>query len=415
MTSQVVPSHFQPGLKAPGARIRSYEAQFPSTNDTYAVSSSNTIRIEIPQLSPGTFLDPLQSYVKLSIAVAGAAAQLDFSAACVIRRLTVSSSSLGTQLEVIDRYNVLSNLLLSLTTEINCANYSLSTLIGTSETLNEPRQGATIAAGSSRTFCLPLMSILGLFAERNIPCTGFTLELQLEDTAQAFISASAVTATISQVSYCASLHDVGPQLYGAMTAASGGTLMVPCSSYRAFQATTSLSSNQSFPLGIRQSSVKHALVTMRRNDSSLTTTTTRSLSDTQSLGLTSYIWRIGAENVPSNPVTGFAQQWAQLQKALHVYNTSLPGMIRYTQYIRDAAFSTAAATVFGGWCLGTDFEPSAWQKSHTMLSGLSTSNNVNVYLDCTWSTAPTVTATLDAFFAYDIVLAVNGNQVTASA
>lgn len=414
--SQVIPSHFQPGLKAPGARIRSFEQNFPSNNDTYAVSSSNTIRLEIPQLAPGCFLDPLQSYLKFTLAVAGANAQLDFSAACVVRRLTVSSSSLGTQLEVIDRYNVLSNLLLSLTTEINCHNYTLSTLMGTSELATEPRQGATIANGSSRTFCIPLMSgILGLFAERNIPCTGFTLELQLEDTAVAFVSSAAVTATISQVAFCASLHDVGPQLYSAMTAASGGTLMIPCSSYRAFQATTALSTNQSFPLGIRQSSVKHALVTMRRSDAPITTTTTRSLSDTQSLGLTSYIWRIGAENVPSNPVTGFAQQWAQLQKALHVYNTSLPGQIKYTQYIRDAAFSTGAATVFGGWALGQDFEPSAWQKSHTMLSGLNTSNNVNVYLDCTWSTAPTVTATLDAFFCYDIVLAVNGNQVTASA
>jgi hypothetical protein len=374
------------------------------------------VRIEIPQLSPGTFLDPLFSYLKFRLAVAGSNAQLDFSAACIIRRLTLSSAALGTQLEVIDRYNMLSNVLLSLTTDVDSANYSLSTLIGTSDTAGEARLGATITAGTSREFCIPLMSIISLFGEKNIGMAGFTLELQLEDPAVCFVSSAAVTATVDRIAFCASLHDIGPDLYNAMLAASGGTLMVPCSSYRNFQGQTALVTNQSFPIGIRQSSVKHMLVALRRNDAGLSVSTTRSLSDLQPGGdLSSYQFRVGAELVPPNPVSGYSAMWAQCQKALHTYNTLLPGMIRYTSYIRNAAFSTAASTTFGGFLIGQDYEGASRHMSNQILSGLNTTNNINVFLDLVYSTAPTTTSTIDFFCCYDVVLAISGNQVTASA
>lgn len=413
MASQVIPSHFQTGLKAPGARIRSYEAAFPSNADSYSMSSSNTVRIELPQLSAGTYIDPRQSFLRFRLTIAGQAVQLDHSAACIIRRLTVSSASLGTQLESINNYNLLANVLLDLTSDANTSLFALSTLMGTSE--SAVRMGAAISAGNSREFAIPLMSILGLFADKNLPAVGYVLELQLEDPAVAFVGATGATCTVDRISYVASLHDVGPELYNAMMASSGGSIMVPCHSYKCLQGSTNLSSSQTFPIGVRQSSVKHIFTVLRRSDSPLTTSTTRSLSDWQSGGdLQSYQFRIGAENWPASPVTGYPAMWANVQKCLHTFNTTLSGLIGYTQYIRNAAFSTAASTTIGAFLIGIDAEASCWQKSDAMLSGLNTTSS-NVYLDLVYNSAPAVTSTIDFLCAHDLILAVSGNQVTASA
>jgi hypothetical protein len=106
--------------------------------------------------------------------------------------------------------------------------------------------------------------------------------------------------------------------------------------------------------------------------------------------------------------------WANVQKCLHTFNTTLSGLIGYTQYIRNAAFSTAASTTIGAFLIGIDAEASCWQKSDAMLSGLNTTSS-NVYLDLVYNSAPAVTSTIDFLCAHDLILAVSGNQVTASA
>lgn len=414
MANTVVGAHFQGGLKAPGAKIRSYEALFPSNADSYSASSASIVRIDIPALSAGTYIDPRQSFLRFRMNVSGQSLQLDHSAACVIRRLTVSSASLGTQLESINNYNLLSNILIALTSDANTSLFALSTLMGTSET--QVRMGAAIGSGFSREFAIPLMSILGLFSDRCIPASGFVLELQLEDVGVAFVGTAGGAVTLDRIAYCASLHDLGPDLYNAMLAGGGGSILVPAHSYRNFQLTGNLSSSQSFPIGVRQSALKHVLTVLRRTDVPLSTSTSRSLSDWQAgADIASWQFRLGAELWPSSPVTGWASMFAQLQKCMHTFNTTLSGLIGWTQFIRNAAFSTAASTTIGGFVIGLDAEPASWQKTESMLAGVNTTNS-NLSLDLVYNTAPTVVSVVDAFCAYDLVLNFSpGNQVTASA
>jgi hypothetical protein len=385
---------------------------FASQNDVYSGSSSTTVRIDIPALA-NSFIDTQQSALRLRVNITGQDSTLDFSAACVIRSITVFSQGMGNQLETIGNYGLLSNTLLSVTSDFQTCEYANSVLMGSSESL--VRQGATIAAGSSREFYLPLMSIMGLFSERALPAAGYTIQLQLEDSNLSFRSATttAPTYTVDRIAYVASIHDVGPEIYGALMMANGGQTLIPASTYRSFESTVSTSSSQSFQIGVRASSIKGFIGVTRRNDA-LTTANTPSLSDCQSLGtLSSYQWRLGSEIKPQNPVTSYAGLFAELQKAYHTFNSGSAGMIDWSGFTRSAVYANATPAAIGSFAFGLDLEEASRQKTDTLLSGFNNTSGVNIFLDTTWSSGP-VAGTLNVWAHTDLVLAFSGNnQVVA--
>lgn len=413
-----LPSHLSYGIKASvPQRVRSYQSLFQSQNSSYSCASSTTIRLDIPALQ-NTFLDPAQSYLRFTITNSGAnTTQLDYGAWCVIRRLCVYSAGQGTLLEDISSYNLLMNLLVDCTTSPVSLGANLSTCCGTSESAT--RQGQSIASGASRTFSIPLAGILGQHSMRSLPAIGFTLMLTLEDPLYACVGTTAVTTlNVSDVYYVAQLHQVEAPIYDMLMNSNGGTTLIPGKSFQAFSSTVSSGSSSAVVnLGSRRSSATEILCTLRRNDTyGLFNSPT--LTDRQgSLGgtLSGFQLRIGSDLWPAyGPITDSSALYAELMGAFHTWSTNNEALISYSSYNYNTAYSSASRASMGSWAAGLDLEPLGHQASDRLLSGVNLGQMIVCQILLNWSTATTVAGVLDAYVAYDLVLAVTGNQITVS-
>lgn len=414
-----LPSSFSSGIKASTAPIRSYTAVYNSQNAAYQVQTGSVIRIDIPALST-QYIDTTQSFLKLTLAISGANAALDFNASCLFRALRVYSAGQGVLLESIDQYGLLVNLLHTVASNPVDEIYSHSVLMGSNEAA--VRQGITMLNNSSHQFVLPLLSgVLGTLAERNIVCAGgFVLELELNPTAIALVSATPVTATLTDVAYVGAMFDVGGPLMQAMLSANGGSIVVPATSWRGFESQKDTSTSQSFNIGVRQSSVKTILAVLRRNDcgaAGLMTPSAASLSDTQAGGpLAQYQFRVGSEYLNPTPISSAPWFCAEVLRAFHsLGGSSMGSMINRTTYYRDAQYDPAHPEQKGSFCIGYDCESAARAKSHHVVSGLNTMGTNGVVLDLTYSAAPAVTSTVNIFTQYDVLLAYSNGQMTVSA
>lgn len=404
------------GLKPALPKLRCYSVACPADNSSYSVAQSSTVRINVPYMA-NSVIDTQNSYLKMTINVAGNDMVLDPSAYSLIRTLQVSSQNGGNVLETINFHNILAACLLATTLDNTIQYSSASCLMGVSE--SNPRVGATIVANGSLTVCLPLISILGTFSEKALPAVGFRLDLGLEDIVNCFYATALGTATLTDVSYVASVIDLGPAIYNALFMGAGGVVQIPASSWRGFEASvSSSSSSQSFQVGARQSSLKGLLATMRRatisGGGSSVAIGAKTISDMQSLGnLTSWQIQFGSELLPPSPVVGYAQSFAELMKSFHALGTQAPSQITLSTYSRNTTFTTTTPNSVGAHMLGYDFEQASRNKSQVLLSGANSMLGQNIFLSINWASPP-ASGTIDVFMHYDLVLQFAGQNVTAS-
>jgi hypothetical protein len=408
-----LPEQFSSGLKPqPTGVVRSYTTSFAAMNQSYAnASNSTSVRLDLSQLA-NKWLDPRQSYLKMTITTS-ADAELDFNAAAVISRLEVYSAGQSNLLESIDQYNLYSNIMWTLTATTIDTAYAYSALAGSSET--NARRGATVGTGGL-TVCIPLISgVLGLGTDRNIPMVGLTLVITCANSAEAFISGGAVTYTLSSIEYVACLHELSPDVHGLLMSQGGPSgLMIPAVSVRNFVASIPDASRfASINLG-GASSVKHWLWVLREA-AGIGTTTVHALSNFLKAYLSQWQARVGATLYPPKPIIGTAQILTETWRALHIFSTSTPTIITQTTYTRDVVGQTAGAddpTKKGSFIGGLDFEASIHNKSQVYLGGTNTLNNVQSWADLTFSQAH-ANLRADFFCAYDLLLVVQNGQISA--
>jgi hypothetical protein len=252
---------------------------------------------------------------------------------------------------------------------------------------------------------LPLTSVLGLFSDYCLPMCGYTLLITWQNPATAFFGVTEGTYNISRIAYCASVHDLGSELFGALSAANGGTFLIPAVTYKSLTSYTTTATSQSYQLGFRATSIKTILNVLRRQ-TVLATTAQRTLSDWQSLGLLSkYQFRFGGDTIPPQPPTSYAMYFAELERSFHQFASQNPGLINYSDYTRLTAFTTSAVDEYGAFLIGQDCEPSARDKSSSFLGGWNTTSNTNLFVDFEWASAPAA-GVLDSFALIDLVMKV---------
>jgi hypothetical protein len=375
-------------------------------NSTYTGALNNTIRIDIPALP--AYLDPLYSYLSFTITctTGASAATLDDSAAAIFNSLAVYSGGQQVLLEQENSYNLLHSILFSLTSAAADAAASWSICAGTTAT---NRLGQSFASGgaTSSSFAIPLVSILGLNSTKMLPLdAGFTLLLGMESPSVAFQSANAVTYTVSDVNYMASVHYLPPEISGAIKASTGPQLIIPCTTYRNFSATLTTSTVNTAQFGIRASSLKN-VVSVLRESANINAQASGSLSDFIRANVNSYQTLIGSSYTPLRPLTTAAQMAAELFKSMHYWATSNPSKLTIGGYTQNASGQSPRAS----FMLGTDYESMSRNKSDTVLGGVSTLGVNNLQIALGHSTAPPVTQ-LDSFFHIDAVLMMAGNQIS---
>jgi hypothetical protein len=244
-----LPDTLSYGTKSGLPKIKSYQIPYSSTNLTYTVNSQTVIRCDIPPVA-NAYHETQSSFLSFRVSVATADLQLDNSAYAFFNTISVYSQGQSVLLEQVTDQALLAALLWDLTSSIDSTMQTYSTLAGFNETTR--RQGATITAGTNRTFCIPLLSVLGLFSEKLLPACGYTLLLTLNNLTTVGNSAGAPTATIDNVFYYAMIHEMDPAIQNMIMSANNGVITVPVTSFRSYSSTVAANTySNSFAIGAR--------------------------------------------------------------------------------------------------------------------------------------------------------------------
>jgi hypothetical protein len=409
-----LPSQFQSGLLATPPVTKSQIVGFSSQNLIYQnADSSVTIRVDLPFIA-NTWCDPRQSAVRFTVTTSGQA-EIDTNAGAVFSRIEVYSAGQSQLLSSISGYNVLNQLLFDVTASPSDTAYSYSILAGFNSVF--ARRGETLSANTPRTYILPLINWLGLGSNsKNWPFSGITILFTLANPAEAFISANAITYQVSNLEYLATLLELPADVHSALMMSNPNGLLIPATDWRQFvapigQDLTVVDTN----IGVRQSSVKMLVFTLRQANT-LTSTTNHVLSNRLNGGLTSWTIRVGSSFYPTRPCTGTAQFFKELLSCFHVFNTSTPTCLNLPSYQRAVIGQTNNVDdpqLKGSFASGYDFEQISHQKSDTMLAGLDTRNNVQTFLSLTFGGAHSQMQ-LDVFACFDLLLNFSNGTVVAN-
>lgn len=316
---------------------RPYTSNVQSQNQVYTMN--DTIVLNIP-CNRNTVLSPADSYLKFSVQMTNGAAINTWTrlskagAAGYIQRLRVFHGS--TLLEDTDNYG---NLVAQLCTHQRSADdifyggsvvegfdeasqvsinnvYNISGLRGARITNAAYVAGggaADIAAGAVtpvRTFCIPLVSILGTLTEKYIPLfamTSSSLRVEIQLVANAQIPVVALTAfasfSVTNVEYIGSFIELSDQALSVVQQSQmGGPLTMAVDRYANLIGNANLLNavtNVSVPVPFKYSSTQAIIGTIRQHAAGVTTFDSFG---SNHFNLSEYRWQFGSETIPSKAV-----------------------------------------------------------------------------------------------------------------
>ena len=444
-------------LKPSSIRARSYRASIPSSNKS-VFGPSDQIIAYIPGGRRCTYLDPMQSYMRITVqnndTLAGNSFNFDNTGASMINRYDSFHS--GNSIDSIIQYNALFSYIVD--AQLNQSEkFGLSNIYGTSAStnLNNSRAGLQVFNGQRVTLCLPLLGAFGLGAEKLIPIGQLYDDIRLEISTSTFqeavVWANAPTNLINPYSIIdfqlelqiVELSDEGQNMVESITPFTR-PVYLHANSWKHYSGSINSGFSGVFSglVPARFASLK-SLVVLPRRGTEVTSALAYSTSSRINPCISSYWFRVGSYLVPQRAVQlystantgGNGEGFCELQKCFHGMNR--PEMctgIPYYQY-NVVDLTTADATIGGmvatgqtvitntganscqnAFAIGQDFEAFA-NKTDLLLSGLNTlTSQIFFEANIGWgiaSQAPTVAFTLDYYANYDLILVLDNGILSA--
>ena len=446
-------------LKASSCRARSYRASVPSSNKS-VFGPSDQIIAYIPGGRKNTYLDPQQSYMRITVqnneaAGAANAFYFDNNGASVINRLDTFHS--GNQIDSIQQYNALMTYILD--AQLNLSEKTgLSNIYGTNSdgTSANNRAGLRVCGQQRVTLCIPLLGAFGLGADKLIPIGQLYDDIRLEISTASFVEGMAwQAAPVAAIPYSIidfqlelqiiELSDEGQSMVESVTPFSNPVYM-HCNSWRHYSSsiTAAFAGVYSALIPARFASLKSLVVLPRRN-TEIISALSYSTGSRINPCIGSYWFRVGAYMVPQRPITLFStsntggdgEAFCELQKCFHGMNR--PEMctgIPFNQYnvvdiaAVDLGIGGFGAAGVGGqpipalvagshanaFAIGQDFETFA-NKTDLLLSGMNTlTSQIFFEANIGWGIGgltPTVAFTLDYYANYDQIIVLENGIMSA--
>lgn len=377
----------------------------PANGSSFTGQNSSVIKIEVPLSIPGQYMDPTQTFLKLSVAVqTGSTVTVDNMIYSIFDQMQISHN--GVVLESIQQYGHLCNLLGDLTVGPSVRNQDLNILAGTSASNNQT--GISLASDSTKTwFCIPLVSgILGIQQKKFIPVGRMKGTLSLDLTLSPYgmncnVNTTALTYTVQDVELMAHIVQVNPRaeemIHQQAVTIGRGYYQIPCTSWRNFSSSVSHGNTAaSVLIPVKVQSLKNMLVSQRLQTACTDISGSKNYAPAR-LGCTdfaTYWFRVGSQMVPSRQVTNVVEAYAELLKSLHNFNFTTP-----TQLTR-ATYNTGSAFAIGLEC------ESFSHRSSEIHSGLST-RDISLFLEIAWTGAISANRRLDFFCNHDLLLLID--------
>jgi len=374
-------------------------------------SPSSQIHFSLACGRKGAFLDPRSVYLKFKLHNSGGTAlQIDYSAHSVIRLLEVYYGS--TQLEYINEYGSIVTALIDSQADITRESRSGTILEGVA---NASRAGATVAANSNSTFCLPLVSgIVGSMTQKLLPVGSMTrdnlrLSLTLADLHDIQYAAASLDWKVDSVELICEYVMISPEVARVIESMSPQGIRVPMTSF-SLQANTvpANTTNPNLLLSGNFRSVKTLFTMFRLAENKGSAGASKRyianrVNPIQNLG--SWTYDIAGFKVPQTPVRGSVESYMELQKAFHHFSAiEGVGLHKLDTWTNETAGSFLIAVDldhFGG-------------KSAVSESGVDISTS-SCYFQADFGTDYTGTAALrcDTWFHFDGVLYISPDGAAA--
>jgi len=482
----MLPKQLKYGSRVESAPSKSYKSNISPQNGTGNYGLNDTIIINIPTRA-NLCLVPSESFLKFNVSFTSAAANNNIrwdscGAHGIIQRLKIFHGS--NLLQDIDNYGLLAKIMFDLQVPSDACYGKYSVLAGTRPDLGvtlptitaltttaggrDPagtttaqigtaittlatdvntniqavltaatRQGLQInsgevvssvntagAAGTAKTYCINLISLLGTLCHQYIPlfaCTSapIRLELQLVDQAnKGVVSTTAISSmTMNNVEYIAQMIELGDSAMAMIQQSlNGQPLQFVVPDYRNYPyANVTLTQNTSvqaqMPIAAKFSSLKSIIIAIR--DKGTGTDTFFPFSSVK-LGLTDYNFRVGSQVMPAKNPSTTPEFFAEVLKAVGSMSNldHHPSIENYT-YTLDAsvAHSAAGSTSSGSFYIGLDLENYANASKDSIFAGYN-SNTDDIYAVLNFTnTNATVQPRLDAYAMFDAVYVFDNNTV----
>ena len=385
------------GVAVDGRGIRQ---NIPPYNQSSFVGGE-TMSFMIPTSRPNHFLNGRLTMLKLTLNNPDAnTLAVDYTADSLIQSLSLHHGS--NQVENIREYGCLATVFKDLQGAPN------KDRILAGQHASTARTGLDVAAsGGSLTVCIPIMSgLVGLWAPKYLPTFAMTggdlrLDLELATNANAVVHNTAEsTWTVSNVELILEYGELTPSATASIMRAYPD-FVFNFSTYENFnQPFTTSSAAQSILIPARYSRLK-TLYTMFRptanfGDIDGKTVSNRPLPSTTDTAL-SWQYDIGGVLMPSKPVKGAVESFAQVVKAYHGLGDRHDVNITLAQWTTKTAAANDAA-----FLIGLDAE---WlsNKSHSAISGIDT-KTLNTYLLLSDSAGGYATACrVESYAEFDVV------------
>lgn len=416
-------------LKPSSVRGRSYRASIPSQNATQFASGS-TIIASIPCGRRNSFLDTQSSYFRITVQNLDTtnAITVDNNAYSLVQRIDTFNS--GVKLETHYEVGVLAAYIFDM--QLNAADrQGLSSCMGFSPTLGNPRQGQQLtvnaSVGQTATFCLPIFSsVAGMFTDKMVPLYALSddirFEILLADKSKAFVAAAGTPdykiLSFEIVATIVELSDEGMSLVNSMQGDRPIILHATSWAHNVSNIASGGSGAYSFLIPFRYSSL-NSLVCIPRRSTEINGATSYSLSSRVNPNFDNYQWRVGGSVIPNKPIQlinsnttgGFAEAYIELLRSWHsVSSSDCAGSLPFDYFnVANTAITNAGVIVpnttstsyKNGFAIAQELQVFS-NRNSLLLSGINTLGQ-NIYFDAAISTAVGADYTLNFFANFDIL------------
>lgn len=456
---------------AAGRRFRT--AQLPQQGSSGYVGS-NTITINIPT-APNQLLIPTESTLNFTLSGTNSSGNTmaylrwdSCGAHGIIQRLRVYHGS--SLLEDIDNYGQLAKMLFDFQVPQDAASgkhtvsggcrsdlYALPQTVaadfGADDTLTRAEvvagvnrlapvrpsnSGALIASAvanggaiAAKNYSINLISLVGsLSAGKYIPLFAMTaaplrVEIQLVSSLNAACacdqlsanSGSAITWSLSNVEFIGEYLQLSDSAISTIVSGSDSPLQWVCPGFANYQFTAALGAGTTqvnIPVAAKYSSLKSLMTSVRNSAQGVQTATYYPFSS-HPFTINQAYWRIGANVLPSKPLTtneeifietlkAFGSLSDQLyQPAVDVESFTLAAPVVATQGEPDGTGASSASVGSGAFICGVDLEVFAGSDRDAMFQGINT-NTDDVFVVLQFASANVASARLDTFASFDRVI-----------
>lgn len=420
-----VPSEMKLGEMKPSmVASRSYYTSVSPQSSSTSIAPGSTITFRIPAGRRNTFLDPTQSYLRLTVKNNDAtnAIVFDGSAYSVINRMTVTHA--GNVVDDILNYNVIANYYLNQQLSAS-EKIGLSSMLGLDTT--GTKAGWSIPTSDQYTACLPLLGSIFLGSSKLIPVgllnDDIQVDLYTETTLKAFYAAAAVSDyTITNVQLNLCYVEISDEAMNQVAATYGQQIYIATETFRSAPITidSTVSGNYSSLVPARYSSLK-ALHFIPRSSADQVQASYALVSNVNP-NISEFQLRVGNVTTPNRPIQlqntyvgGFAEGFVNTQRAFHAlgmleinpcyslsdYNRAQTAITDTPVQARVAAGSGAHANSF---TIGFELESVA-HKDSVLISGMNTLS-APVFADMTFYAAAGATYEITSVHHIDSILVI---------